>query len=168
MSTTTLDYLIPELRLKIGDINPESYRYLDEWLLVALGAAVKISYRYLGDRYWINDFGEVSRNPNKEFEYSEDYGVIQKKDEPVILVLASLSVLGGSLENSAWSTGSWRDAEISVSNIESGRLREGTLKSLRDELKDLVLPPTKRLGKPRKNSLPGYTTNPFERNTNEP
>jgi hypothetical protein len=41
MATYNLGNLIPELRLNIGDINPESERYENEWLRVALVSAVK-------------------------------------------------------------------------------------------------------------------------------
>jgi hypothetical protein len=66
------------------------------------------------------------------------------------------------LESSAWSIGSWKDNEISVSSIEQGRLRTGTLRNLWDELNGLLLPPTKRLVRARKGSLPGYLGNDYE------
>jgi hypothetical protein len=158
----TLDYLIPDLRLKIGDINETKYRYLDEWLVRALIVALKISYRYFGNRYLINSANEVTRNSANAFEFSEADGVIQKKDEPVLVLLAAMTLLDGSLENNAWNVGSWRDSEISVSNIESGRLREGTLNRLWKELESLVTPPSKKLATARKNSLRGYRNNPYE------
>jgi hypothetical protein len=143
-----IEYLIPYLRLKIGDINASAYRYLDEWLKIALTMAVGNLYRYWGSKYLITDAGIVTRNSAYgQFEFDETSGVIQKKDENIIVIMAALITLEGSLENSAWSTGSWRDAEISYSNIQSGNLRGDTIKNLKDELDSLIKSPSKRLTK---------------------
>jgi len=40
MATTTIDYLLPELRLHLGDIDPSTYRYASEWLEVALEMSI--------------------------------------------------------------------------------------------------------------------------------
>lgn len=174
---TTLDYLLLELRMIIGDTSIATQRYLDDWLLKALILAVKLSGRYLSDKYIFTKveidpvnlpgvFVEVvQRNPLKAnvFRFPVEEGVIEKRDEPVILILAAICVLEGSLENSAWNIGSWKDAEVSFSNIESGRMKTDNLKRLYDQLHDLTLPPTKRLATPTKNSLPGYKGNPYER-----
>lgn len=147
-SSVTIDYLIPLLRLKIGDIDETSYRYLDEWLYIALIASIKSLQRYWGSKYLVTDEGVVTRNPlYTAFEFTEDYGVIQPKDEAIIITKTALTVLEGSLEGSAWSIGSWKDAEISYSNIEAGRLRTETLKNLKAELDSVIKSPMKRLTK---------------------
>ena len=142
----SVEYLLPTLRLRIGDIDETSYRYLDEWLLVALIMALRSLERYWGSKYIVTEGGYVTRNTEYlNFEFEETEGVIQRKDEDIIVIKAALIVLEGSLENSAWSIGSWRDAEIAVSNIESGRLRTETLRALKAELDGLIKAPTKRL-----------------------
>lgn len=142
----TLDYLIPVLRLRIGDVNEASYRYLDEWLMIALTAAVRSLERYWGSKYIVDDSGTVARYEDYAyFEFPESSGVIQKKDENIIILKAALIILEGSLENMAWSTGSWKDAEISYSNIQSGNLRGETIKSIKAELDSLIKSPIKRL-----------------------
>ena len=139
-------YLIPFLRLKLGDINPLAYRYLDEWLKTSLIAAVRSLERYWGSKYIIADDGVITRNETyTQFEFEESDGIIQKKDEYIIVIKAALVVLEGSLENSAWSIGSWRDAEISYSNIQAGNIRGDTLKNLKAELDSLIKSPMKRL-----------------------
>lgn len=163
---TTLDYLIPELRFVIGDTNVTTQRYLDEWLLVALAFAVKKFQRYYRPpKYLINSANEVTRNElSTRFTTVEaDEGTIEKMDEPILVTLAAILTLEGSLEQASWNSGSWRDAEISFSNIESGRLKDSNIKRLREELNELILSPTKRLASTDKQSLPGFKDNEYER-----
>jgi hypothetical protein len=155
--SVTIDYLIPFLRMRLGDINPDSYRYADEWLLNALIFGVKLSARYWNNRYMINENGVVTRGPNTTFLTDEaSYGTIEDRDEPVIVLLSTIVLLEGSLENSAYSITSWKDAEISFSNLESGRIRDSNLNRLYTELNMLVTAPTKKLARTIKGSLPGY------------
>jgi hypothetical protein len=158
-----VDYLIPYLRLRIGDTNPETYRYADAWLHNAMIMGLKYLDRWWDGRYKVNDFGIVSRNDWIWYDTTIDKeGVIEKRDEPLIVLMAAIVILEGSLENSAWSTASWKDAEISFSNIEGGRVRDSHVKRLWDELNSYLLPPTKRLARARKNSLPGFANNDYE------
>jgi hypothetical protein len=142
----SIDYLIPFLRVRIGDIDSASYRYMDEWLLIALIAAVRGLERYWGSKYKITEGGSVTRNTSyADFEFAESEGLIQKKDEDIIIIKTALIVLEGSLENSAWAIGSWRDAEISYSNIQAGNIRGDTIRNLKAELDKLIKSPSKRL-----------------------
>ena len=161
MATVTLEYLIPELRLSLGDINPASYRYTDEWLLVALNFSIKFLGRWWNFKYLMNDSEEVYRNPNTVFLFPEP-PVIEVYDEGIILVAARIIIKQGTLENNAWSAVAWRDAEISFSNLEGQRSRKDSLNSDWEELFSLITPPTKRLARPIKSSHPGYNNNIFE------
>lgn len=158
-----LTYLIPFLRLKIGDINSSSYRYTDGWLKTALVASVKELGRWWNFRYLVDLNNIVSRNSNVTFDF-EAPPVIQTADEAPIVIMASLITLEGSLENNSWSVSSWRDNEISFSNLESGRLKDNNLNRLRDELYSIMTPPSKKLARAKKGSLPGFM-NDFEMNT---
>ena len=161
-----ISYLIPLLRLKLGDIDSTAYRYLDEWLLIALVASVGVLQRYWRFKYIITDLGDVTRNSGFiYFDRPEEEGVIQDSDEYIIVLMAAITVIKGDLEKSAWNLASWKDYEISYNPNEGGRIRSDILKSMQDELDDLLLPPTKRLARPKKGSLPGYKDNDFERNT---
>lgn len=152
---TDLDYLIPSLRWKLGDINPSSYRYLDEWLRVALVSALKTLQRWWGIRYLIDDTTYVvTRYDGSSFTF-EAPPVIQHMDEAPIVVMAAILTKEGSLESSSWATGSWRDAEVSVSNIEGSRVREASLQKLWDELMAYVSPPSKRLMNVQRSGIPG-------------
>lgn len=166
-----LTNLIPELRLKIGDTDATHYRYLDSWLLTSLKAGVNYLSRWWNFKYLLDSSGQVIRNPNVHFIFATDSdgvigGVLEPGDDQIIIISASLILLGGSLENSAWDYGSWRDAEIAYSNIESSRSRNEGLKRLWTELTSMLKIPQKRLARALKGSLPGYLNNPYERDDN--
>ncbi len=154
MASINIDYLIDQVRLELGDINPTTYKYLDEWVVLSLIAAVRTLSRRWQSKYKITLDGQISRNTEiSTFEFTElEDGVVQQKDERLIVVQASLILLEGSLEHSAWDIGSWRDAELSVSNIESGKLRGDHIFALRNELDSILKPATKRLLGSRKNT----------------
>ena len=159
-----LTTLIPMLRLRIGDVNPASYRYTDDWLEVSLQASVEILGRWWNYKYLLDSNNDVYRNPNGYFIFDEDtYGVIEPSDKQAIVLMAAYVILEGSLENSAWDFVSWKDAEISFSNLESSRARNDTLKRLWEELTSTLKVPQKKLARALKGSLPGYLNNPYER-----
>ena len=160
----SLDYLIPELRLKIGDITAP-YRYLDEWLELSLVMGVKALQRYWNSKYLVDDDFRVYRNENTPalFKFEIENGqVIEQRDEPLIVLMAAIIVLEGSFESSSWNTGSWRDAEIAYSNIEQGKIKRDVLLKLKEELDSYLIPPTKRLGSPLAARLGGYINYPPE------
>jgi hypothetical protein len=141
---SNLFYLIPILRVKLWDI-VVPYRYLDEWLDVALIAAIKSLQRWWSNKYLVDSTNlVVSRNPDITFTLDEP-PVIETSDERVVILMASILVKEGTLENSAWSTATWRDAEYYVSNIEGTKTRESGLKRDWDELLSIIKPPQKRL-----------------------
>lgn len=164
MASTNLDALIPYVRLKTGDMNSESYRYVDSWLQTALIASVDTLSRWWNFKYLLDNDNNIYRNPNYTgFIFDEStYGIIEQGDEQIIVLMASIIVLQGSLQDTAWDFVSWRDAEVSFSNLESSRARSGILGRLWDELLYLMKPPVKRLARPVKGSLPGYRDNEYE------
>lgn len=139
-----LEYLIPALRMQIGDTVPSAYRYLDEWLNVALISAIKALQRWWGDKYLIDTYGIVTRNTLSTFSYDEP-NIIQSKDERPIILMASILIKSGQLESNSWNVGSWKDAEVAVSNIEGSRSKQFGIGLDWEELKMYVIPPTKRL-----------------------
>lgn len=160
---SNIEYLIPYLRIKIGDVE-SPHRYLDEWLKLSLAMAIKSLQRYWKSKYLIDSDFVVYRNPDvpEMFVQDESLGVIEQRDEPIIVLKAAIIILEGSFENSSWNTGSWRDAEISYSNIEGGKMKRDVLMKLQEELDDYLLPPTKRLGNPIRGRLAGYINYPPE------
>ncbi len=157
------DYLIEPLRIHLWDIDPASYRYTDAWLRSTLCTSIKGLERWWNFKYVINDTTYyVERNPTWVYLYPEPPTIEQADERPIVLYAAIL-IKSGTMENTAWSTGSWRDAEIAYSNIEGGRLKESSLQRDQDELESILKPPQKRLGYPSKRSLPGYKNNQYER-----
>lgn len=165
MATFDVSALIPYLRIRLGDTDPTSYRFVDLWLYQSLILASKALVHYTGYKYLIDSNNALYRNPGQLQKFSIDEPpVLEPGDENILVLMAAILILEGSLENSAWQNiGSWKDAEISFSNIESGRIRNDILKNLWDELNQLITPPTKRLSKSLKKSLPGYLGNFHER-----
>jgi len=160
--TTTIDYLLPELRLHLGDIDPSSYRYASEWLEVSLEMAIKSLGRWWNLKYLIDMSTHlVSRNSNHTFVLSEP-PVIEMQDERPILLMASIIIKEGSLENNSWNASSWKDAEISFSNLEGSRSKQISLQKDWEELSMILSAPTSKLAQAIKGSLPGYKQNTFE------
>lgn len=162
-TSTNLDFLIDFVRLRIGDINPSSYRYTDDWIRTGLVSSVEMLARWLNNKYLLDTDYNIYRNPNGYFIFPEsEYGIIEPADKQVIVLMAAYIILEGSLENSAWDYVSWKDAEISFSNLESSRARNAILKSIWEELNALMKPPAKRLARTQKGHLPGYLGNDYE------
>ncbi len=160
---TNLDYLIMDLRLHLGDIT-EPYRYTTDWLRTSLVMSVKALMRWWNYKYLIDSDYNASRNPRIRFLFSEP-PVVEYGDEYPIVLMASIIIKEGSLEESAWNTGSWRDAEIAYSNIEGNRAKTTSLKQDWATLESILKPPVKRLAQSKKMSHPGYIDNQYERGT---
>lgn len=143
--SSNIDYLILYLRLEIGDIDSSNYRYTDEWLDIALIQSVKSLQRWWLNRYLVDETNlVVSRNSVSTYVQAEP-PVIDAADEMPIILMAAFIVKEGSLENSAWSTATWRDAEYYVSNVEGAKIRDANLKRTWDRLLMYLKPPQKRL-----------------------
>jgi len=161
MATVELSYLIPRLRLQLGDIDATSYRYLDEWLRLSLIASVETLEKWWDYKYLINEDDDVYRNTGIKFKYAEP-PVIERGDIRPIILMSSIILKTGQLENLSWNVGAWRDAEISYSNIESSRGKDKTLDRDWNELTSILKAPQQRLASSNKGHLPGYRGNPQE------
>jgi hypothetical protein len=157
--TTTLDYLREPLRMHLGD--SDSSRYTDTWLDTALISSVEALQKWWDYKYLLDTNDNAYRNPNHRYLFSEP-PVIQDGDNRPIVLMASIIIKSGDLENMAWNLGSWRDAEISYSNIQSGRTKNNSLERDWRELTDILKPPQKRLSGAKKGHLPGYKDSPSE------
>jgi hypothetical protein len=160
-TTTNLDYLISALRLHLGDTDSDNYRYIDSWLRTALVQSTKGLQTWWNHKYLINTDYDVYRNPYIGFLFPEP-PIIQNSDEQPIILMASLIIKGGSLESNSWNAGSWKDHEISYSNIEGSRTKLESFKRDWLSLTQLLKPPTDKLAWAIKGGLPGFHKNPFE------
>lgn len=140
METTTLSYLIPQLRRHLYDYTVP-YSYSDDTLSGYLLDSIKA----LGNR-WHNKYrvatvelvdNLIIRNDNSfMFEFSEP-PVIQSQDERAVILQASIFIKGSTKWNESGSAVSWRDEEISYSNLESARQRSSTMQDDVAELNGL-------------------------------
>ena len=161
---TNLDYLIDSLRLHLGDIDSTAYRYTDEWLRTSLVMSIKTLQRWWDYKYLVDTNYDVYRNQHWAYLFPEP-PIIEHGDEEPVILMASLVIKEGSLENNSWNVGSWKDAEIAYSNIEGNKAKLESLQNDWDALTSILKPPTKRLARTIKGSLPGYKGNLYERTT---
>ncbi len=164
VSSTNLDYLADILRLNMGDIDSSSYRYIDVWIYTALVASVKALQSWWKNKYLIDINNDVERNTDLTYQFDSP-PIVQYSDERPVILMAMIILKEGSLENSSWSIGSWRDNEISYSNIAGGKIKEGNIQRDWDELTSLVRPPKNRLVGASRQGLKGYKRNPYENST---
>ena len=162
VTSTNLDYLLPFLRQRVGDTTAGSYRFADEWLQTALVGAVWALERRWNRKYLIDENNDVYRNTDEWVYRYDSPPIIQHQDVEPILLKAAIIILEGSLEEMSWGLGSWRDAEISYSNIASGRVKSDRVNRLEAELDSLLQPAGKKLRNSLKGSLPGYRGNTHE------
>lgn len=161
MATTNLHELVEKLRLHLGDTDPDSYRYMETWLRVALLSGMEALLPRWNYKYLLDAQDDVYRNSHHTFIFPEP-PVIQRGDIRPIILMAAIVIKGGSLENSSWDFASWRDAEIAFSNLESSRSKDKSLDRDIDELNSILPERIKRLAQPKKGHLPGYKNNPYE------
>jgi hypothetical protein len=162
MATTNLYEYIERLRLHLGDVDPDSYRYMDEWLKTALVSAVELLMPRWNYKYILDVNLDTYRNPHSSAFIFPEPPVVEQGDIWPIVIQAAIIIKEGSLENMSWNFASWRDSEISYSNLEGSRSKDRSLQ--RDiEMLDSMLPwRTKRLAQPKKGHLPGFLRNPYE------
>lgn len=169
-ATVDISYLNTNLRLWLGDLDPSQYRYLDIWLNTSLVASVKALRSWWHDKYLVDDTTLlISRNPDRlyNFEYPEP-PVIDHRDEMPIIIMASIIIKSGSLQNNSWNLASWRDFEINYSPAHISKAQTDSLKMDWETLKDYLKPPQKRLATPVKRHTPGFTKNSYERDLLDP
>lgn len=150
--STSLDYLIPELRMHLGDVDPTAYKYATIYLRHALVIACKTLMKKWRNRYLINASYVVRRNTNVIYEIDPP-PIIQYSDERAFTLQAAIIIKSAELQNSAWDIASWRDDEVSYSNIAGGAVLR---KSLLDDIDELELWLRRRLFTASRQSLPGF------------
>lgn len=152
----TLSYLLPMLRQKLGDTDSTNYRYLDEWLTIALDGAILELMRWWQSKYLVDlDTHEVSRNSDYLYFTDDSPPIVQLQDITPIILMASIIVKSGELEGNSWNVGSWRDTEVSVSNIEGSRAKDSSLEKDYRQLEQLLKPPSKQLSLGYRATIPG-------------
>ncbi len=150
-----LDYLIPQLRDHLGDRASGQFTtdFLRQSLLNAFKALIpRWRYKYVIDA---NDVISRSQEQIEDFVFAEP-PIIQKFDERPIILQAAIVIKRGILQFNALSLGSWRDDEISYSNIAGGDALLKSINADEKELEELLPARSRKLAKANKQSLPGF------------
>jgi hypothetical protein len=152
---TNLDYLFTALRLHIND-NTEPYTFSDDELRTRLVYAVKALQPRWNYKYLVDADNNTSRNPNVTYLFP-DPPTVEYGDERPIVLQAAIDMLSAQIKSSSQSAVSWKDDEVSFSNISGNKMLEDAL--IRDiaELQSLVPLPSMRLASTRKQSLKGFS-----------
>lgn len=140
METTTLAYLLPQMRRHIADYS-EPYAYSDTLLSGLLFDAIKALGRRWNNRYRVATVVGIPDlvircDDYTMFEFSEP-PVIQYQDERAVVLQASIMLKSSTKWSESGSAVSWRDDEIAYSNLESARQRSSTLQDDINELNSI-------------------------------
>jgi len=156
METTTLAYLIPQLRRHLSDYD-EPYTYTDAVLSGYLLDSIKALGSRWNNKYFVATVDDVEnlvvRNENSRMFVFSEPPVIQRQDERAVILQASIMIKSSTKWSASGSAVNWRDEEISYSNVESARQRSSTLQ---DDLEELNALFPKKLAKARYGRLYGW------------
>ena len=154
---TDLDYLIPELRLYMSDYSTP-YTYTDELLRMCLVNALKALGRLWHNRYFIaydaaTDTYVTTRNGDIATFIQNEPPVVETADEAVIILQAAIVLKSAVMYDSTWDIASWKDDEVSYSNLQGGKLRNDSLLRDQELLKELL---KSRLHPGKVQAMPGF------------
>ncbi len=150
--TDDLDFLVSDLRLLIRD-QTAPYKFTDLTLRQALYAAVRTLGRRWRFRYMLAEDGTISRNTNLTTFLEDEPPIIEFPDQEIILLQACIIMKSAEIYGSSWDVASWRDDEISYSNIQGAKTRDESIKRDIELLEKLL---KQRLHPGRVQSLPGF------------
>jgi len=146
-----LTFLVESLRNYIGDIS-SPYRFTDDELEVGLYTGLDMLLSRLRFKYTIDESDAITRTSGSKF-YQDSPPVIEHADQACIIVQAAIVLKSASAWDASWDVASWKDDEISYSNIQGARSKDQSiandLKLLDDLLKRRLL--TSKLSK-----MPGF------------
>lgn len=152
MAEVDVTYLLPDLRLELYDIT-EPYNYQDTYLEQSLTAAVKRLSRKWRHRYLVTSGSFIKRNPSITTFVQNEPPVIEPSDETIIILQAGIIMKSAHVFDAVWDVGSWRDDEVSYSNIQSAKSRDSSIERDLEELDELL---EQRLHPGKVNSMPGF------------
>jgi hypothetical protein len=150
---TNLESIIFPLRLQLGDVS-DTPKYSDDMLLETLKHSVNALSDKWSGKYFIDNNGVVHRNSqtSEEFEFPSP-PVIMLSDHRAIVLMASIMVKSGQRFSASNDVSSWKDDEISFSNIEGSKQ---LTQSLTDDIKELMsILPARKLARPLYGRLRG-------------
>ena len=126
ITSSNLDYLLPVLRLQVGD--PAGTVFSDPLLLTGLVNGVKMLGSRWGSKYLIDNSNNVYRNTAVTFTYTSP-PIVEQQDETAIVLAASVLVRRSALTSSSSAFTNWSTPDLSFSNVQSSRAILELLKS---------------------------------------
>lgn len=170
--TTNLDYLIPDVRLRVGDI--DGTLFSDNLIRTGLVSSVKYLQHLWGDRYLIYTSGIISSGtivnvpqgtcdlgytPNEYDVIRNCYAVFEsvpppildQDDEQAIVIAAGMLVRRSVIQSSTTAFTNWTTPDLSISNIQSAKMLTEMLKMDKEELDSFF---KRRLARPVKSTFP--------------
>ena len=158
-ATSSADYLIPTLRMHLWDIN-EPPTYSSGFLRMGILNGIKLlmprwNARYVPSYVTTTDNWDIVRSTTDVFAQTDPPRIMYGDERPIILA-AAIAIKSGYVFSSSAGTESWKDEEVSYSNITGGKLVEGDLMRDIDELNKIVPERRQRLAQAKKQSLYGY------------
>lgn len=151
MASTSLSFLVPDLRLHLGDM-VEPYKYTTISLVDALVIGAKELMHKQRNRYIVSSDGMVSRNTSVIFEFVEP-PIIQYSDEILFILQAAIIIKCSTLSDTIWDMVAWKDYELSWSNSMASKLRKSGLNDDKERLEYLL---RRRLLSAQRQSLGGF------------
>jgi len=160
--TTDLDYLVTSLRMHLGDV-AVPYTYTDDFLKRALLLGFKLVQPRWNFRYLLTGSDATTwsgtRNPTTAFVQPAP-PVIMYADERPIVLGAAIALRGGLIWTAGSDAVSWKDEEVSFSNISGTKMREASFLRDWDELHQLLPERHNRLASTIKGETPGFRNPP--------
>ena len=131
ITSSNLDYLLPALRLQVGD--PAGTTFSDSLLLTGLVNGVKMLASRWNSKYLIDANNDVYRNTAVTFTYTSP-PIVEQQDEIAIILAASILVRRSAITSSSTAFTNWSTPDLSFSNVQSSKALLDMLKADEDQL----------------------------------
>jgi hypothetical protein len=144
--------------MHLGDVS-EPYTYTDNFLKRSLVLGFYLVQPRWNFRYLMDAGYAVTRNPNTTFILAPP-PVIMYADERPIILGAAIALRGGLIWTAGSDAVSWKDEEVSFTNISGAKMREASFLRDWDELHQLLPERGNRLASTIKGETPGFRNPP--------
>jgi len=128
--------LVGSLRNYLGD-SDTPYRFDAEELETSLDTALYMLLRRLNFKYTMDTSGTITRTSGATFKVDSP-PVVEFADQAAIIIQAAIITKSASAWDSSWDVASWKDDEISYSNIQGARSKDQSIATDLQLLEDVL------------------------------
>lgn len=146
-----LAFLVDSLRNYLGDYS-SPYRFTDESLEISLSTSLNMLLNRFNFKYTIDEDGAITRTTGATFKLDSP-PVIEYPDQAAIIVQGAIVIKTATVWDASWDVASWRDDEVSYSNIQGARSRDQSITNDIKLLDDIL---KKRLAQSRISQMVGF------------